>query len=95
MNEQVTKAVLFAALQALGEVIPEMRGGQLMAAVGELCARLENLTKDHDCAVIVSRRAAEVAGLDVKSRKLHRASVEGRMQTVEFYALKTLADLRV
>ncbi len=40
MNEQVTKAELFAALQALAEVIPQMRGGQLMAAVGELCADL-------------------------------------------------------
>jgi len=73
-------------------------GSQIITAIGDAvnaCARLESLTKDYDCAVIVSRRAAEVAGLDVKSRKLHRASVEGRMQTVEFYALKTLADLRV
>jgi class 3 adenylate cyclase len=73
-------------------------GSQIITAIGDAvnaCARLENLTKDYDCAVIVSRRAAEVAGLDAKSRKLHRASVQGRMQTVEFYALKTLADLRV
>jgi hypothetical protein len=40
MNEQVTKAELFTALQALAEVVPEMRGGQLLAAVGELCADL-------------------------------------------------------
>jgi hypothetical protein len=31
---------LFAALRELSEVIPEMRTGQLMAAVGELCADL-------------------------------------------------------
>lgn len=37
MNENVTKVELFAALQALAEVVPEMRGGQLIAAVGELC----------------------------------------------------------
>jgi hypothetical protein len=43
----------------------------------------------------MSRRAAEMAGLDVKGRKLHQASVRGRTQTVEFYALKTMADLRV
>jgi hypothetical protein len=36
-----------------------------------------------------------MAGLDVKGRKLHQAPVQGRTQTVEFYALKTLADLRV
>src|SRR5947209_6934555 len=34
------KAELFAALQALSESIPEMRAGQLVAAVGELCADL-------------------------------------------------------
>lgn len=32
-----TKSELFAALQSLSETIPEMRGGQLIAAVGELC----------------------------------------------------------
>jgi hypothetical protein len=40
VTEHVTKAELFAALQALAEIIPEMRGGQLVAAVGELCADL-------------------------------------------------------
>jgi molybdopterin converting factor small subunit len=38
MNEQETRAELFAALQSLAEVATEMRAGQLMAAVGELCA---------------------------------------------------------
>ena len=31
---------MFTALQALSEAIPEMRIGQLVAAVGELCADL-------------------------------------------------------
>lgn len=35
-----TRVELFAALQALAEIVPEMRGGQLIAAVGELCADL-------------------------------------------------------
>lgn len=38
MSASETRAELFAALQALAEIVPEMRGGQLMAAVGELCA---------------------------------------------------------
>ena len=59
------------------------------------CAWLERLTKEHDCLVIVSRRAAEMAGLDVNGRELHQAPGDGRAQTVEFYTLKTLADLRV
>ncbi len=40
VNESETRADLFAALQALAQIVPEMRGGQLMAAVGELCADL-------------------------------------------------------
>ncbi len=40
MSESDTRVELFAALQGLSEVIPEMRPGQLMAAVGELCADL-------------------------------------------------------
>src|SRR5262249_29154910 len=40
VSESETRAELFAALQALAEIVPEMRGGQLMAAVGELCADL-------------------------------------------------------
>jgi hypothetical protein len=38
MSESETRAELFAALQELSEVIPEMRAGQLAAAVGEVCA---------------------------------------------------------
>jgi adenylate cyclase len=73
-------------------------GSQIITAIGDTvnaCARLESLTKNYDCSVIVSRRAAEMAGLNIKGRKLHQASVQGRTQAVEFYALKTLADLRV
>ncbi len=34
------RAELFAAIQALSGMIPEMRAGQLMAAIGETCADL-------------------------------------------------------
>ena len=40
MSESETRAELFAALRELSESIPEMRAGQLMAAVGELCVDL-------------------------------------------------------
>lgn len=40
MNETETRSELFSALQSLSEIATEMRGGQLMAAVGELCADL-------------------------------------------------------
>ena len=71
---------------------------QIISAIGETvttCARLERLTKKHDCPVIVSRPTAEMAGLDVKGRELHQTPGDGGAQTLEFYTLKTLADLRV
>ena len=40
MSENETRAELFVALRELSEIVPEMRVGQLMAAVGELCADL-------------------------------------------------------
>jgi adenylate cyclase len=73
-------------------------GSQIVSAIGDTvntCARLESLTKRYDCRVVVSRRAAEMAGLDVKGRELQRASVNGLAQPVELYALNSLADLRV
>lgn len=38
MNEIETRTELFDALRSLAETATEMRAGQLMAAVGELCA---------------------------------------------------------
>ena len=40
MSESPMREELFTALQALSEIAPEMRAGQLMAAIGELCADL-------------------------------------------------------
>jgi hypothetical protein len=40
VNASDIRADVFSALQELSEVIPEMRAGQLMAAVGELCSDL-------------------------------------------------------
>jgi hypothetical protein len=37
MNKHVKSAELFAALQSMSELVPEMRVGQLVAALGELC----------------------------------------------------------
>ncbi len=40
MTESDTRAELFAAIQSLAGIVPEMRAGQLVAALGELCADL-------------------------------------------------------
>jgi hypothetical protein len=38
MNASNSKTEIFAALQTLSGAIPSMRAGQLVAAIGELCA---------------------------------------------------------
>lgn len=40
MSESDPRAELFAALHSLSGIVPEMRAGQLMAALGELCTDL-------------------------------------------------------
>lgn len=40
MSENELRAELLSAIRELSEVVSEMRIGQLMAAVGELCADL-------------------------------------------------------
>jgi len=84
-----------------GEAIVGAMGpprSQIITAIGDTvntCARLESLTKDYDCVAIVSRPAAEAAGLRLVGHELHEAPVKGRSEPVQFYALKTLADLAI
>ena len=71
---------------------------QIITAIGDTvntCARLESLTKEYDGLVIISRPAAEAAGLDLTSRELHQAPVKGRTELVQFYVLKTLTDIQI
>jgi len=71
---------------------------QIITAIGDTvntCARLESLSKEYDCAVIISRQAAEAAGVRFVGHELHEAPVKGRHEPVQFYALKTLADLAI
>jgi len=68
---------------------------QIITAIGDAvntCARLEGLTKDFDVPVIVSRQAAEAAGLDVAGLELHEVPVKGRVAKVEFYALEAVPE---
>jgi adenylate cyclase len=81
-----------------GEAIVGAMGpprSQIITAIGDTvntCARLESLSKDYDCVAIVSRQAAALGGLDVGGLELQQASVKGRSEPVEFYALKTVVD---
>jgi adenylate cyclase len=80
----------------LGEAIVGAMGpprSQIVTAIGDTVnttARLESLTKDYDCSLIVSRQAATAAGVDLTGHTLHRTEVKGKVESVEFYALQAV-----
>jgi adenylate cyclase len=66
---------------------------QIITAIGDAvntAARLEALTKEYDCALVLSRRAAEIAGVDLSGQELHAVAVKGKVEKVEFYALASV-----
>jgi adenylate cyclase len=70
-------------------------GSQIVTAIGDTVnttARLESLTKDYDCAMILSQDAAQAAGLDLAGEPLRQAPVKGRTGSVAFYALKAVPE---
>ena len=73
-------------------------GSQIVTAIGDTVnttARLESLTKDYDCALILSQDAAQAAGLDLSGQSMHKAPVKGRIAAVAFYALKAVPEVGV
>jgi adenylate cyclase len=70
-------------------------GSQIITAIGDTVnttARLEGLTKDYDCVLILSQEAAAAAGIELVGHTLHQAPVKGRTEAVAFYALKTVPE---
>ncbi len=70
-------------------------GSQTVMALGDTVnttARLEGLTKDYDCALILSQDAARATGLNLAGHSLHQAPVKGRRQSVAFYALNSVPE---
>jgi adenylate cyclase len=81
-----------------GEAIVGAMGpprSQIVTAIGDTVnttARLEGLTKDYNCALIVSLAAAQAAGLKLDGQNLHHAAVKGRVEAVAFYALNEVPE---
>jgi adenylate cyclase len=79
-----------------GEAIVGAMGpphSQIITAIGDTVnttARLEGLTKDYDCSLILSKAAADAAGLNLTGHDLHHATVKGRVESVAFYALNAV-----
>jgi adenylate cyclase len=84
-----------------GEAIVGAMGpprSQIVTAIGDTVnttARLEGLTKDYNCAIILSEAAAKAARLNLAGHSLHEASVKGRVGSVAFYALNSVPDVAV
>ena len=65
-------------------------GSRIITAIGDtvnVTARLESLTKEFDCAIVISREAAEAAKLDLPPDSLRETAVKGRTQPVQLYAI--------
>ena len=95
MSESNTRAELFAALQSLSEIIPEMRAGQLVAAIGEVAAAdpflKQHVAADHRPGFAFLRQIDDMP--DGMSRRLIDLPVDlGQAEPVPF--LHELVRLR-
>jgi adenylate cyclase len=67
-----------------------------LTAVGDtvhVASRLQDLTKQYDCQLIVSEPAAAGAGLDVSALDRHELGVRNRAEPVAIYVVKEVAAL--
>ncbi|CAA7614050.1 Ferredoxin [Candidatus Terasakiella magnetica] len=68
-------------------------GSQIVSAIGDTvntAARLESLTKDYDCLLVLSHAAAEAGGLVLAPGSLRQVPVKGRVEPVGCYALDSV-----
>ena len=67
----------------------------IMSSIGDnvnVAARLESLTKDYECGIVISAATAEKAGLDLSAFPRHDAELRGRGETIAIFALPGEAD---
>ena len=57
-----------------------------------VAARLESLTKDFECGIVVSAATAETAGVDLSDFPRHDAELRGRGETITIFTLPDDAD---
>ncbi|MDH3670098.1 MAG: 2Fe-2S iron-sulfur cluster-binding protein [Gammaproteobacteria bacterium] len=66
------------------------------SAIGDninIAARLEALTRNYDCTLLVSAVTAECAGVDLSRFPTHQARVRGRGEPVDVYAISDLVEI--
>jgi len=71
-------------------------GAQAMTAIGDTvntASRLESATKEFGCQLLISRRVADLSGVDLGAATPHDLPLRGRSGTVAVYALADARDL--
>jgi len=79
-------------------VVGQMGHGvaRYLTAVGDtvhVASRLQDLTKEYDCQLVLSRSVAERAGLEVGALPQHSVSVRNRAEPVVIYVVKDVGSL--
>ena len=72
-------------------------GSKIVSAIGDTvntAARLESLSKTFDCPLVLSRGAAEAAGLALPAETLRQVTVAGRVEPVWVHALDAVPNLK-
>jgi len=67
-----------------------------LTAVGDtvnVASRLQDLTKEYDCALVVSEEAAKRAGVEPDASRRHEVSVRNRRTPLVVYAVKEESEL--
>jgi adenylate cyclase len=65
--------------------------GRYLTAVGDtvhVASRLQDLTKEYDCELVISQAVAEAAGLDVRGLPRHELTVRNRAEPVTIYVVR-------
>ena len=68
----------------------------IISAIGDnvnVAARLESLTKEFGCAMVISETVAEGAGIDLTRFPRHEAETRGRAATIAVYAIPEVHEL--
>lgn len=67
-----------------------------MTAIGDVvntASRLENLTKEFEAQLVVSQKTVERSGMDFSNFPSHEASIRGRLDALEIYAVEDASTL--
>ena len=66
---------------------------QFLGEVGNIAARLEQMTKELDCVVVLSRDVVERAALDIPMPRTHRMRIRSVTADVETIAIRSVETL--